>query len=293
MFGGETVLENKYKFLFISAFCLPKDSPYAGPRHDDGKPKEQRLQNYGNVKHLLEDVDWDMDTGPEPKYGNWTVENRQEFLDVAAGRMPIVKRACESGKYNAIILEGGGEPGFFEARELTRRYGIPVTACAHSQMHLASMLGNKFVVIDYSDVHNMFYHDLVVQHRMTDRCASIRNLRYFHPKPAYNDVESFSKEHGKALAGEPSEAVERAVAEAINALEEDGADVVMFGCSGTFWLRPFLQKRLHDEGWDVPVIDGYSAAIQMAKMYVDLGLTASGLAFPSDRPTKRPRKIVF
>lgn len=285
--------DNKYKFLFISAFCLPDDSPFTGPKAGTGIPKEERLQNYPNLKHLLADVDWEMHPGPLTTYGNWTVENRQEFLSVAAGRLPIVKEACESGKYNAIILEGGGEPGFMEARELTRRYGIPVTACGHSQMHMASMLGNKFAVIDFSEVHTMYYHNLVVQHRMTDRCASIRNIGYYHSKPYYKDAESFSAERRKAMAGEPCEAVDRAVAEAINAIEEDGADVIMFGCSGGFWMKPFVEKRLHEEGWEVPVIEGYGASIQLAKMMVDYGVTVSGLAFPDDRPKKRPRKLVF
>lgn len=285
--------DSKYRFLFVSAFCLPEDSPYPGPKRREGVPKEERLQNYPNIKHLLEDVDWDMHPGPETPYGNWTVENRQEFLAVAPGRIEIVREACESGKYNAIILEGGGEPGFMEARELTRRYGIPVTSCAHSQMHFASILGNKFVVIDFSDVHNMYYHNLVVQHRMTDRCASIRNLGYYHPKPYYNDELSFHDEQRKAFDGEQSEGVDRAVAEAVSAIEEDGADVVMFGCSGSFWLKPFVEERLHEMGWEVPVLEGYGCAIELAKMMVDYGVTVSGLAFPSDRPEKRPRKIVF
>ena len=61
--------------------------------------------------------------------------------------LPLVKEACESGKYNAIILLGGGEPGFLEAREIGRRYRIPVTSCAFSQMHVATMLGNKFSIL--------------------------------------------------------------------------------------------------------------------------------------------------
>jgi hypothetical protein len=46
-------------------------------------------------------------------------------------------------------------------------------------------------------------------------------------------------------------------------------------------------------GWEVPVLEGYGCAIELAKVMVDMGVTASGLAFPSDRPKKRPRKIVF
>ena len=77
------------------------------------------------------------------------------------------------------------------------------------------------------------------------------------------------------------------------ATEEDGAEVITFGCSGTFWLRPFVQEKLLELGWEVPVIEGYSAAIQLAKMLVGLGVNASGVTFPVDRPRKRPRRVLI
>ncbi|MEO8443071.1 MAG: hypothetical protein ABI547_11330 [Betaproteobacteria bacterium] len=42
-----------------------------------------------------------------------------------------------------------------EAREIGRRYGIPVTACFSAQLHIAAMLGNRFSVIDISEAHNI------------------------------------------------------------------------------------------------------------------------------------------
>jgi len=54
-----------------------------------------------------------------------------------------------------------------------------------------------------------------------------------------------------------------------------------------------LQKRLSEIGWDVPVLEGARSAIAVAKMLVDLGLDASGLAFPGERPAKWRRKKVF
>jgi Asp/Glu/hydantoin racemase len=204
-----------------------------------------------------------------------------------------VREACESGKYNAIVLLGGGEPGFLESREIARRYGIPVTSCAFSQMHIASMLGNKFSVIDFAESHNMFYYDLVVRHRFTERCASIRSINYYHARPGHENESTIADEREKALRGEPSEAVERAVREAVAAIEEDGAEVITFGCSDVYWLQTFLQKRLKDMGWEIPVLEGYSSAIVLAKMFVDLGVDASGLNFPSDRPRQWRRKKVF
>jgi Asp/Glu/hydantoin racemase len=286
-------VKKKYRFLFIPPFRLPSSSTSELDHHADA-PKEHRLRiRYLNIAHLLEDIEWDIHEGPLAPYGDWPVENREEFCHVAAARLPIVRDACESGKYNAIVLLGGGEPGFVESREIARKYGIPVTACAFSQMHIASMLGNKFSVIDFAESHNMHYYDLVVRHRFTDRCASIRNINYYHPRPGYTDETTVVQEREKAVRGEPSEAVERAVREAVAAIEEDGAEIITFGCSGVFWLQPFLQKRLNDMGWEIPVLEGYSSAIVLAKLFVDLGVDASGLTFPSDRPKQWRRKKVF
>ncbi len=285
--------KKKYRFLFVPAFQL-HPSPYSERDHRADTPRERRLRiPYLNIAPLLEDVEWDIHEGAVCTYGDWPVENREEFCHAAAARLPIVRQACESGKYNAIVLLGGGEPGFVESREIGRKYGIPVTACAFSQMHIASMLGNKFGVIDFADAHNMYYYDLVVRHRFADRCACIRNINYYHPRPGYTGETTVIQEREKAARGEPSEAVERAVREAVAAIEEDGAEVITFGCSATFWLQPFLKKRLNEMGWEIPVLEGYSCSIELAKLMVNLGVDASGLTFPGDRPKKWRRKKVF
>jgi len=280
----------KYRFFFVSAFSMPSNSRFMPPR--PGLSKEEWMMNYDNIKHLLDDVEWDYHPGPLAPYGDWPVENREEFCLAAAGRLPIVREACESGKYDAVILLGGGEPGFFESREIARKFKMPVTSCAFSQMHIASMLGNKFSVIDLAESHNMYYYNLVVQHRFTERCASIRNINYPLPRPG-NTGPFILAEKDKALRGEPSDAIETAVREAVSAIEEDGAEVITFGCSATFWLQPFVQKRLNEMGWEVPVLEGYGCAIVLAKAMVDLGVDVSGLMFPGDHPKKWRRKKVF
>ena len=281
----------KYRFLLVHAFSMPPGSNYLH-RPVEG-PKELRLPNYQLVKHCLDGIDWDLHPGPATPYGDWAVENREEFALVAAARLPIVKQACASGKYNAIVLLGGGEPGFQESREIARAYGIPVTACAYAQMHIATMLGNKFSVIDLAESHNMYYYNLVIQHRFDQRCASIRNLQIPFMRPGHATETSPQEERQRALKGERSEMVERAVEAAVEAIEDDGAEVITFGCSATFWLQPFVQRRLADLGWEIPVLEGYSCAITLAKLLVDLGLSASGLTFPGDRPKKWRRKKTF
>jgi hypothetical protein len=58
-------------------------------------------------------------------------------------------------------------------------------------------------------------------------------------------------------------------------------------------MQSFLQKRLKETGWEIPVLEGYSCAIVLAKLFVDLGVDASGLTFPSDRPGQWRRKKIF
>jgi allantoin racemase len=270
----------KYRFLFIRPFHLPET-------------REAPLMNLVELQldHLLADVYWELDPGPLAPYGDWPVGNREEFDLVGAARLPIVKRAAECGEWDALILLGGGEPGALASREIGRRYGVPVTSCATSQMHVACMLGNKFSIVDLADSHSMYVYNLVVQNHMTARCASIRLIDYPLARPPYTDEPSLAAEREKAFRGEPSQGVDDAVGAACAAVEEDGAEVIMFGCSATYWLRPFVESGLRRRGWDVPVIEGFSTAIAQAKLMVDLGVDASGALFPADRPQRvRMRK---
>jgi allantoin racemase len=279
------------RLQLILPYSQPRGALYQGGSTDG--PKETRLPNYDMVAPLLADVAWDLHPGPIGPHGPGGVETREEFAIVGVQRLPIVREACESGRYDAIVMLGGGDPGFQEGREIGRRYGIPVTACANAQMHIATMLGNKFSIIDISETHNMSAYYLVVQYRFTAQCASIRNIDFPLPRPGFIDDRPLAAEQPKLQRGETSPMLEAAVTEAVAAIEEDGAEVIMLGCSAAFWLRPHLQQRLAAMGWDVPVLEGYSAAIAQAKLLTGLGVAASGLALPVDRPKKWRRKKTF
>ena len=284
----------RYRFLLMPPYRLPPDSKwgYQTVSAPIDLPKEQRLKNYELVASCLEDVDWDLHPGAEPLYGDWPVETREEFAYAAASRLGDVRDACKSGQYNAIVLLGGGEPGYLEAREICHGYGIACTANGHSQMLIAAMLGARFSVIDIAGVHNVYYRDLIYTHRMQNRCGSIRNIGLRLPRPGADLELHMSAECEKALKGERSVAVDNAVEQAELAIVEDGAEVITLGCSGVFWLQPFIRKGLEERGWDVPVLEGYSASIEHAKLLVNLGLTASGITFMPEFPRRMPTKII-
>jgi allantoin racemase len=283
--------QKEYRFLLILPFTLPPTAKYR-LRSMSGA-KETSLMNYESLRPCLANVEWDLHAGPLAPHGDWPVETREEFEMVGAARLPIVREACESGKYNGIVLLGGGDPGFLAAREIGHRFGVPVTSCGHSQMHLASMLGDKFGVIDISEAHNIRMRDLVVQYRFIDRCVSIRNVNFPLPRPPYTDPYRVEEEKEKALRGDKSDMIEAALQESIASIEEDGAEALILGCSASFWMRPILESRLKEAGWDIPVLEGYRSALEHLKLLVNLGYDASGMAFPLDHPRKwRRRKAI-
>ena len=290
--GQDTCLVSaRYRFHLINAFSLSEASTFRLRAYQGDR--EKILYNYDDVAPFLEGIEWDVHPGAPSTHGDWPVETQEEFAVVGVNRLPLVRQACESGKYNAIILLGGGDPGFWPAREIGQGHGIPVVSCAWAQMHVARMLGHRFGIVDISETHNMQMYRLVRDYGFDDDCASIRNVNVPLPRPGYADEHSHQDERDKAQRGETSPMLETSLAEALSAIEEDGAEVLILGCSAAYWMQPFLERRLREIGWDVPVLEGFRCAIELAKLFVDLRVGASGLMLPPARPLRwRRRKVL-
>ena len=284
---------SKYKFILIPPFHLPDENEFTVPGYSvpQNKPKEERLLNADFVLPHLEDVEWELHPGAKPPYGNWSVETREEFAHAATARMSCVREACETGKYDAAILLGGGEPGFLESREIGREFGVVVTANAFSQMYLATMLGDGFSIIDIEGVHNVYYRDLIRTHQLTHRCRSIRSIGYSLPRPGDTDPDTLTKQCEAVARGDQNIVVERAVNQAEAAIVEDGAEVITLGCSMTFFLKPHIERGLKERGWDVPVLEGYTSSIELAKLMLNLNVNASGITYMGARPPKTNSRL--
>jgi allantoin racemase len=281
--------QSRYRFQLIGAFSAPAGSPL----HAKPFRREEMLNNFDAIAHLLQDVAWEAHPGLPAPYGDWAAVTREEFSLIGVNRLSLVREACRGGAFNAIILLGGADPGFPEAREIGHGFGVPVIACAHAQMIVACMLGYRFSIICISESHNLRMADLVVQYRLAERCASICNLDFPLPRPSFTGTRSIMTEKRAIENGLTSEFLDLACAQAVAAIEQDGAETIMLGCSAIYWLQPHLTRRLAELGWDIPVLEGHGCAIAQAKLLVDLKLDASGIAIPRDPPGhSRSRKPV-
>ena len=160
-------------------------------------------------------------------------------------------RVAESRGFDAVVIACFTDPGLEAARELSR---LPVVGIQDAAMHLAAQIGHRFSVL------TTLRHRVPVRHRaallagLERRLASCPVLNL----PVLETVV------------DREQVVERLIRAGRQAVEEDGAEVLILGCAGLGDLGPRVQRAL-----GVPVIDPNAAALKLAETLVDLGLAQS------------------
>ena len=119
------------------------------------------------------------------------------------------------------------------------------------------MVAGKFSVITVLPTSANEIGDHLRMYGFSSRVASVRSANV--PVLALEDEQ---------------EAEKHLYAAARKAIDEDGAQAIVLGCTGMMAMRDSLEKRL-----GVPVIEPYSAAIQFAASLVRMKLRQSRLSY--------------
>jgi allantoin racemase len=215
---------------------------------------------------LLSDIDWDYDPGPTGPL----VESREDLLEVSWGVLQRVRAASESGQYDAIVIQGFLDPVLYTAREVSR---IPVLGCGNSAVHIASLLGHRFSILDTLECMAIAIRENNRLYEFSHKLVSVRSIEF----PVR---EVMRKERLPELV----DAMER---QALEAIEVDGADTLILGCTALSWLVPHVRKRLTQRKVQVPVVEPIHCAVTLARSLVQMRLHHSPLAYPSTAPKER------
>ena len=175
----------------------------------------------------------------------------------------ILRGAAEG--YDAIIPSCVADPGVSETRAMVE---VPVVGPGESALHLACMLGYRVGFLELGGTEMAQLHgtgsnwarQLVRAHGLLDRVISIRSIR-LTSRELGNVERSFERIYKTAKAS----------------LEEDGAEVLVFGCTAIMGFAEELQQKLN-----IPVIEPIVAALKMAEILVATNLRHSRLAYPSE-----------
>lgn len=196
--------------------------------------------------------------------GPRSIESEYEEAMAVPGIVALAQAAEKDG-CNAVISDCFGDPGVRASREVV---DIPVIGPAEASFLLAASLGHRFSVVTVlKSVIPMIDH-LVQAAGVHSRLASIRTIDI--PVLGLSDIEAMK-------AG--------LYREMLAAIEEDGAHVLVLGCTGMMGVAEDLQARLSKAGMEVPVVSPTAAAMRLAETMVRLGLKQSRLTYSRPKDT--------
>ncbi|SHM86818.1 allantoin racemase [Caldanaerovirga acetigignens] len=158
----------------------------------------------------------------------------------------LIKKAENEG-YDAAIIGCFYDPGLHDAREITEK--MVVTAPAEACMHIAATLGHKFSIIVGREKWIPQMMDNVILNGLKDKLASFKSLGL--------GVYDFHADEKVT--------VERLKNAAKEAVEKDGAEAIILGCTIQFGFYKELQEYVK-----VPVIDAIVAPFKYAEFLVEL-----------------------
>lgn len=205
-------------------------------------------------------------SGSQIDRGPGSIESEYEAaLSVPDTVLRIIEAEREG--VDAVVIDCMGDPGLRPARETVR---IPVLGPCQTAMHIAAMLGHRFSVITVLRRLRASFENAAAVHGLSGRMASCRAVDI----PVL-ELESDLSATRTAL-----------VEEAARAVEADGAEAVIFGCTGLLGCAGAVREGLLARGIDIPVIDPIPTAVNMAAALVRSGLTQSALTYPL--PPEKP-----
>ena len=167
----------------------------------------------------------------------------------------------------AVVIDCMGDPGMKAGRECVN---IPVIGPCESAMHMASMLGHTFSFVTVLGRLRPMIEHLAEQYGVPGKMASVRSV----------DIPVLELE-------QDLDRTKAALAEvAVRAVEEDGADAIVFGCTGMLGCADAVRAGLLAKGYDVPVIDPVPLAVRMAAALIESGLSHSKITY--ENPPIKP-----
>jgi allantoin racemase len=155
-------------------------------------------------------------------------------------------RWAEKKRYDAVVIGCFYDPGIREARELV---SIPVIVPAEATLHVAATLGHKFSIIVGRRKWIPKMESNVYLYGLERKLASFRVLEFTVPK----------------MFAEPEKLKKAILTQARKAIEEDGAEVIVLGCTMESGFMKDLMRKLK-----VPVLDAVVTSWKYAEMMADL-----------------------
>jgi allantoin racemase len=251
--------------------------PYKAFNYSPEKGRFIELELLDNMRKRgqLEGVKMDVDDGCD--LGHRKEERDEEFAaQIILGSLSRVKLYCDSNKYDAMICVGSILE-FSAARMVSK---IPVVSAAHSAYHAASLVGDRFSVIEATDPQALIARHFAQIYGFDHKLVSVRVMS--HSSTSMTKLVSQYTKEERIKVPEYKSIVDDMVAPCIKAIEEDRADTLIFSCTPLQIFEDAVKQRLVELGYgEIQTVCQYAAAVEMAKVMVNLKLVQAPRAYPT------------
>ena len=260
--------------------------PYAGAKASgndaSGRPIVMELVDNMRRKGQLEGVEIETDCGQTIP----TKPGRDDdvLAHIQVGVLAKIRHYSELGKHDAIVSRGSLEPGFYAGRQISK---LPIAFALHSAVHAASLIGDRFSILEVTDPMAYIARRNVEGYGLGRKLVSVRVL-------GVSSVELgtiiYRVEKAKrAKDPDVGRLLDLAMTQCRVAIDRDGADTIIIGCTPLQYLEDDLRDRLDKAGYhEIPLICEFSAAVEMAKVMVNMKLKQAARAYPSDELACKP-----
>lgn len=201
--------------------------------------------------------------------GPASIESEFDEALAVPATLAQVQQAADFGA-DAIVINCMGDPGLAAARELV---SVPVLGPGQTSMHVASMLGHRFSILTVADRLVHVDEDRAARYGLASRLASVRSV----------DVPVLD------LQASEERLVAALTEQAIRAVRDDGAHVLVLGCTGMTGTAGLVAAALSERGVrDIPVIDPIPVTLEVAIALARCRLAQSKRSYPYPPPKARP-----
>jgi Asp/Glu/hydantoin racemase len=245
---------------------------------------EQELISRMKQKGQLEGVDIDIAEG-YPIEHNAETRNEEFAAIVNFGMITKVKEYSGMGQYDAIIIGGTSEPGFFATQMVSK---IPVVYSLHSAVHVASLIGERFSIIHLTDPGCLQIRHWVQHHGLNHKLVAVRPTGY--TSTFLHKFTRTYKPEERAKIPVGKKFIEDVAARCKEAIDNDRVDSLVFECPVIQMFEDEIKPRLNDSGYgEIQLVYAFPAAVEMARTVVNMGLTQAPRAYPSDSLRAKPQ----
>jgi Asp/Glu/hydantoin racemase len=260
--------------------------PYRGAGYDftpEKEPYYRRAIEHMRATGQLDGVEVTVDQGA---FIDFVSASRDEttFDQIGLNTQLRVKEIAASGKYDAIVVLGAIDVGFHSIRAIS---SVPVAFPLHSAVHVASLIAERFTLIDVTDTLGARQRRLVNSYGLGPKLASIRTIGKDSTYLSRVCRDPFLE--GGRITDEASHVMDLLVERCREAVDVDRAELLILGFAPLHQLIDVLRERLDAAGLaEIPVVSAVAAAVAMAKTMAEMRVRPAARTYPTDELTLPP-----